>query len=87
MSAELDGRSRDEVLGPLVCRIYQRSAIGPLPPDAPAPPSLGVFARRASTILGWWWRGLNRPNPFLDERTGAPLAVPRALTPSERAAL
>src|SRR5262249_61557940 len=42
-----DGHSRDEVLGPPLCRIYERSAVGPLPPNAPAPPSLGVFARRA----------------------------------------
>ena len=31
-----DGRSRDEVLGPPLCGIYQRSAVGPLPPNAPA---------------------------------------------------
>jgi len=44
ISHEADGRSRDEVLGPRLCRIYERSAIGPLPPNAPAPPSLSVFA-------------------------------------------
>jgi len=32
--------------------IYERSAIGPLPPTAPARLSFGVFARRASKILG-----------------------------------
>src|SRR5262249_26834143 len=35
-----DGRSCDEVLGPPLCRIFERSACGPLPPDAPAPPPL-----------------------------------------------
>jgi hypothetical protein len=85
MSREADGRSRDEVLGPPLCRIYERSAIGPLPPNAPAPPSLGVFALRASRILGWWLRGLGRPTPFFDDFTKAPLSAPHMLTRSERA--
>ena len=62
-------------------------AIGPLPPNTPGPPSVGMFARRASKLLGWWMRGLNRPTPFFDDRTKAPRAVPRKLTASERAAL
>ena len=82
-----DGRSRDEALGPPLCRIYERSAVGPLPPDAPGPPSFGVFARRASKLLGWWLRGLGRPTPFFDDRTKAPRAVPHVLTSRERAAL
>src|SRR5215813_798047 len=48
MSHDADGRSRDEALGPPLCRIYERSAVGPLPPNAPAPPSLSIFALRAS---------------------------------------
>jgi hypothetical protein len=87
ISHQADGRSRDEVLGPPLCRIYERSAIGPLPPNAPAPPSLSIFALRAARILGWWLRGLGRPTPFFDDDTNAPLCVPRVLTPSERAAL
>jgi hypothetical protein len=85
MNHEADGRSREEVLGPPLCRIYARSALGPLPPDAPAPPSLGLFALRASRLLGWWLRGLARPSPFFDARTKVPLSPPRVLTPSERA--
>ncbi len=87
MDHEGDRRSRDEVLGPALCRIYERSATGPLPPDAPPPPSLGVFGRRASKLIDWWVRGLARPTPFFDDRTKAPRAVPRVLTPGERAAL
>jgi hypothetical protein len=87
MNHEAGGRSRDEVLGPPLCRIYERSALGPLPPNAPAPPSLGLFALRASKLLGWWLRGLARPSPFFDVRTTAPLSPPRVLTPDERAAL
>lgn len=87
MDHEANGRSQAEVLGPPLCRIYERSAVGPLSPNAPGPLSAGVFARRASKLLGWWMRGLSRPTPFFDDRTGAPHAVPRVLTESERAAL
>ncbi|MGA7994523.1 MAG: DUF6151 family protein [Bradyrhizobium sp.] len=87
MDHAADGRSRDEVLGPPLCRIFERSAIGPLPPNAPPSPSVGLFARRASKLLGWWVRGLGRPTPLFDDRTKAPRAVPRALTERERAAL
>jgi Family of unknown function (DUF6151) len=81
------GCSRDEMLGPPLCRIYERSAVGPIPPNAPGPPSVGVVARRVAKMLGWWARGLGRPTPFFDDRTKAPRAVPRVLTESERAAL
>jgi hypothetical protein len=84
MDHETDGRSRDQVLGLPLCRIYERSAIGPLPPDAPPPPSLRIFARLASKRLSWWMRGLARPTPFFDDRTNAPRAVPHVLTQSER---
>jgi hypothetical protein len=80
-------RSRDETLGPPLCRLYERSATGPLPPNAPVPLSFGLFARRGPLLLGWWMRGLARPNPFFDELTNAPRAVPRLLAPDERAAL
>ena len=42
---------------------------------------------RLPKLLGWWLRGLGRPNPFFDETTAAPLAAPRMFTPQERAAL
>jgi len=87
MDHEADHRSRDEALGPPLCRIFERSAIGPLPPNAPPPPSFRIFARRASKLLNWWVRGLSRPTPFFDDRTKSPLATPRVLTPIERAAI
>jgi Family of unknown function (DUF6151) len=87
MDHEADSRSRDEALGLPLCRIYERSAIGPLPPNAPGPPSLGILALRASRILGWWVHGLAQPTPFFDDRSKAPRAVPRVLTRSARAAL
>jgi Family of unknown function (DUF6151) len=87
MNQEGDSRSRDEVLGPPLCRIYERSAVGPLPPNGPGPPSVGVFARRASMMLAWWVHGLGWPTPLFDDRTKAPRAVPHVLTRIERAAL
>jgi len=79
--------SRDETLGPPLCRIYELFASDPLPETAPSPASLGLFARRATKIIGRWMRGLGRPNPFFDDRTNAPLVVPRVLTQRERAVL
>jgi hypothetical protein len=87
MDFEAGGRSRDEVLGPPLCRVFERSAIAPLPPNAPPPPSPGIYLRRIPRLLGWWARGLARPSPFFDELTKASRPVPRALTPGERAAL
>ncbi len=87
MDHEADGRSRDVVLGPPRCRIYERSALGPLPSPGPPAPSFGVFARRASKLLGWWVRGLGRPTPFFDPKTGAPRAEPEISSPEELNAL
>jgi hypothetical protein len=80
MDHETDGRPRDEVLGPPRCRLFERSAAGPLPPRAPAPPSVRVLARRTALLLGWWIRGLAHPSPFFDEHTGAPHAKPEVLS-------
>ena len=83
MSIRAGERSRDHVLGPLLCRIHEKSATGPLPPDAPPPASFGVFAYRTSKLLGWWMHGLGKPNPFFDAHAGLPLAAPRMLTPEQ----
>ena len=87
MDFEAYGRSRDEILGTPLCRIHERSAVGPLPADAPPAAPFGIFAQRAAKALGWWMRGLGGPNPLFDDRTGAPLSAPRLVTPEERAAL
>ncbi len=82
MDQATDGGSIDRALGPPLCRIYERSALAPLPPHAPPALSLRIAARRASKILGWWWRGLGRPNPFFDDATQAPRAAPHGLSRS-----
>ncbi len=85
MDLGADRSSWDAALGPPLCSIHMRSAAGPLPPNAPGPPFVGVFARRTSKLLCWWMRGFGRPTPFFDDRAGAPHAMPRVLTESERA--
>jgi hypothetical protein len=87
MDYDGDGRTRDEALGPPLCRIFERSAVGPLSPNAPPPHSFRLVAVRGPVLVGWWLRGLGRPHPFFDEQSNAPLSVPRAFTPAERAAL
>lgn len=87
MDLESSGLSREEALGPPLCRLFARSATGPLPPAPPPPPSFGLFVRRATKLLGWSLRGLGRPTPFFDAKTGAPRSPPRVLSASERAAL
>jgi Family of unknown function (DUF6151) len=87
MDFEASGHSPKEMLGPPLCRIHERSATAPLAADAPPPASLGIFAFRAAKALGWWMRGLGRPNPFFDATTGAPVSAPRVVTPEERDAL
>ena len=87
MDTEVKGRSRDEVLGPPLCRIYERSAAGALPPTAPPSASFGAFAKRGAKVLGWRVRGLNWPNPFFDAATGAPLSAPPVVTPDEHVAI
>jgi len=87
MASDATGHGRDTILGPPLCRIFEHSAVGPLPPNAPPPPSFRVHARRAPRLLGWWLRGLGRPNPFFNAETNAPISEPRILTPDERALL
>ena len=82
-----DGRSRNEALGAPLCGIFEESATGLLPPDAPPPRSFRLIARRGPALIGWLLRGLGRPNPFFDADTNAPLSAPRVFTPAERAAL
>jgi hypothetical protein len=78
-----DGHGRDDVLGAPLCSIFASSAIAPLPPDAPPPPSASLYLTRLPKLLSWWVRGLGRPNPFFDAETSAPISAPRVLMPSE----
>src|SRR5215813_3968090 len=58
MNHDADARSRNEMLGAPLCRIFEHSAVGPLPPNAPPPRSLGHIALRLPTLLAWWFCGL-----------------------------
>jgi hypothetical protein len=84
MDCASDIGTRDALLGSPLCRIYEHSAIGALPPNVAAAPSLSLLARRATMIFGCWLQGLGRPNQFFDDHTGVPRSEPHLLTPSER---
>jgi Family of unknown function (DUF6151) len=45
MNHDAEGRARDEMLGAPLCRIFEQSAVGPLPPNAPAPRSLAQLSQ------------------------------------------
>jgi hypothetical protein len=72
------GGSRDQALGRPLCRIFERSARGPLPTSAPPPPSVRIFALRGWRMIRWRMRGLHRPSPFFDD-LGKPRAQPRVI--------
>jgi hypothetical protein len=72
------GRSRDELLGPARCALFERSATSALPRVLPAP-GVALFARRGGMMLRWWLGGMARPSPFFDARSGAPVAAPAAM--------
>lgn len=78
MDTDAAGLSRDQALGPALCRIFEQSATGPLPPDAPPLPSFRFFVRRGRFVIGWWLRDLGRPNPFFNEQ-GAPITQPHLI--------
>ncbi|HEY1557064.1 MAG TPA: DUF6151 family protein [Kofleriaceae bacterium] len=73
--------TRDAALGPPRCRIYEASASGPLPASAPPPATARLIARRGYKLVQWRLRGLHRPNPFFDARTGRPRAEPTLRDP------
>ena len=81
MDCAADGRSRDALLGAPLRRIYEHSAIGPLPSDAAPPPSASRFCLLFNKAVGWSMRGLARPNPLFDDRTKAVRSVPQLLSP------
>lgn len=72
-----DGRSRDELLGPVQARVFGRFARdGVLPPGAHESAPLGVTLRMVGWLLAERLRGHNAPSPLFD-RDGAPIATPR----------
>jgi hypothetical protein len=87
MDHQGDGRSRDEVLGKPVGRIFGKFAKGGAPPQALPKMSLGLMVRAVRLVFAWWIRGQGTPSAFFDAQTKAPCAVPRVLTVAERETL
>jgi len=81
-----DGRSLDEVLGPVVMRISGKSAKGKVESNSPIRFGLAVAHYLASITLSRISRSY-LINPFFQIPQGIPLVKPKVLSPAERAAL
>ena len=87
---ETDGRSRDDAFGKPIGFINGRSARaagGEVPANVHPTAPLGVVARIARLLLGWWITGKGTPSPFFDAKSKAPRVAPRVLSEKERDAL
>ncbi len=79
-----DGRSRDEVLGPVRARVQARFAKGDRAQlDAHDRAPAALFLRVLTIILMARLRGDHARSPFFDPQTGEPIAPPRVLTGDE----
>jgi hypothetical protein len=85
-SREDDVGRRPDVLAEPV-GIWGRYAIGGAPPGVETTTSFSLVARFAANLLRWKFSGQGSPSPLFDEKTGAPRAKPKVLTPTEREAL
>jgi hypothetical protein len=74
MDHEADSRSRDEVLGPPLCSIFERSAIGPLARTRPARrlPGFSLVARQNCSVGGCKASVVRRRSLMIGRRLPAP---------------
>jgi hypothetical protein len=84
---ESAGRTPDEVLGSPVIYGFPEAAIGGPPAHARENRQLKYVTSVILSFGKWWVTGAGKPSPFFDEKTGAPRATVRVLSPEERAAL
>jgi hypothetical protein len=83
-----DGRSRDEVLGPIRARLLTRFAKGSLgQADAHQRAPVSLILRLLRITLAARLRGDHLRSPFFEAATGAPVSPPRVLTAAELAAV
>lgn len=78
-----DGRSRDEVLGPVLARIHARYGHPPLPPGSHPRGPLGLVLRAIRQLLRGFVAGAHKPSPLFDA-TGKPIVEPTIVAPQER---
>ncbi len=81
------GRTLDEAVGPSRGAMHGDDAIGGCPPHAHPGGSPALVLPVAWKMAGWFLKGKGYPQPFFDGPTGAPRAVPKVLTNTERDAL
>lgn len=86
MDHQGDGRSRDEVLGPVRARTQGRFAPGGCPDGASPRAPVGIIFRALRHLLGGLVSGAHRPSPFF-EASGRPVVEPTVVPPEERRSL
>jgi hypothetical protein len=84
MDHEGDGRTREQVLGPLLARVQGRFGIGELPADAYQRAPLGLIVRSLRILSAAWIKGRHAPSPFFDASTGEPAVAPVVLSTEQR---
>lgn len=84
LAMDLPGGARDEALGPVRMRVMGAFAVGGPPPGVPGKIRFTEAGPVTGLILRSVLRGMHRPSPFFDARTGAPVVTPRVLTRDER---
>lgn len=84
MDHEADGRSREEVLGPVLARIYGKAARGVAPDDAHPGVPIGLIFRSLRFLISGLVKRLNTPTAFFNPDSGEPVAVPKVLSKEAR---
>jgi hypothetical protein len=78
-----DPWQREQKLGPITRRMFGKYGIGKLPPGTHMgmPPEM-MFSTLKFALVGLL-KGLSKPSPFFDARTGKPTVEPKVLSDAE----
>ena len=81
---DFDGRTPDEVLGPVLVRAMARWGKGTLPADAHPSAPLWFILRSLRLFAGAWIRRAHAPSPVFDLSTGQPAVEPTVISRDDR---
>lgn len=76
--------ARQEALGPIVARLYEKFSSTPPPEPSPFGATARVIWRSTKLIVRGWLGGKATPSPFFDSETGEPSVEPFVLNDEER---
>jgi hypothetical protein len=82
----VEGKAKQEALGPVLAKVQGRFGIGPLPPDVHRRGPIGLVIRTVKLLAVSWRKGRHAPSPFFDDK-GRRITEPVILSPAEREAL